>query len=262
MPKPRLIGVVHLQPLPGSPRSTLSLNQIIEHALRDADAYRQGGAHGLIVENFGDVPFSKHAVQPHVVSAMTLAVAAIAAATDLPIGVNVLRNDAEAAVGIAAMTGAAFVRVNIHTGVMVTDQGVIEGTPDRTMRYRRQLDAPVEVWADLLVKHGVPLGEQQIEEAAEDAVVRGLADSVIVTGTATGKPVRLSDLERVRTVLPGTPVYLGSGVSPAVIHEAIAHASGFIVGTWAKAEGYVWNPVDPDRVKRLVTAIDQAVEAR
>jgi membrane complex biogenesis BtpA family protein len=240
----------------------LSLAQIIEHALRDAEAYRQGGAQGLIVENFGDVPFSKHAVQPHVVAAMTLAVSEIAAATDLPIGVNVLRNDAESAIGIAAMTGAAFVRVNIHTGVMVTDQGVIEGTPDRTMRYRRQLDAPVEVWADLLVKHGVPLGDQQIEEAAEDAVVRGLADAVIVTGIATGKPARFSDLERVRAVLPGTPIYLGSGVSPVGIQESIAHADGFIVGTWAKADGQVWNPVDPGRVEQLVTAIDQAVEAR
>lgn len=253
-----LVGVVHLKPLPGAPRSNLTMDQILAAAIQDAVAYRDGGASAIIVENFGDAPFTSGRVEPHVVAALTLAVAATREAVALPVGINVLRNDALAAMGIAAITGASFIRVNIHTGVMVTDQGIIEGRADETLRYRMRLDRHVQVWADVQVKHGTPLGQQDIEDAAEDAVIRGLADAIIVTGRATGKAADLADLQRVRRALPRTPIYIGSGVSPAAISASLPAASGFIVGTWAKVDGNVENPVDPERVMQLVRAIENA----
>ena len=252
---PLVVGVVHLPPLPGTPRAALSLDAILAAAVRDATAYRDGGASALIVENFGDAPFLKGAVEPHTVAAMALAVREVAAAVSLPIGVNVLRNDARAAIGVAAMTGASFVRVNVHVGAMVTDQGVVEGRADRSLRYRRQLGIPVEIWADLMVKHGVPLGDQSLEDVARDAVERGLADAVIVTGAATGRPAPPDDVRRVRLVLPDTPIYVGSGVSAANAGAFLPAATGFIIGTWAKIDGQIANPVDPDRVRRLVAAV-------
>ncbi|HUZ02500.1 MAG TPA: BtpA/SgcQ family protein [Thermomicrobiaceae bacterium] len=252
---PLVVGVVHLPPLPGAPRATLPLDAIVAAAVRDAVAYRDGGASAVIVENFGDAPFLKGPVEPHTVAAMALAVREVAAAVPLPIGVNVLRNDAPAAIGIAAMTGASFVRVNVHTGAMVTDQGVLEGRADLSLRYRRQLGAPVEIWADLMVKHGVPLGDQSLEDVARDAVERGLADAVIVTGAATGRPALPDDVRRVRLVLPDTPIYIGSGVSAANATAFLPAATGFIVGTWAKVDGRIENPVDPNRVRRLVDAV-------
>lgn len=250
-----LVGVVHLAPLPGAPRNRLGIEAIIERALRDARAYQEGGASGLIVENFGDAPFFKETVEPHTIAAMTRAVREIAGAVSLPIGVNVLRNDALAALGIAAMSGGHFVRVNVHTGVMATDQGIIEGRAERTLRYRRALGTEVAIWADVLVKHGVPVGEQTLEDAALDAVERGLADAVIVSGRATGQPTDPADVQRVRAVLPETPIYIGSGVTPETIHAMRPAATGFIVGTWAKVGGRVESPVDPERVRRLVEAI-------
>ncbi|MDI3340829.1 MAG: BtpA/SgcQ family protein [Sphaerobacter sp.] len=252
---PRLIGVVHLAPLPGSPRAADSLGEIIRRAVQDARAYYEGGADAVIVENFGDAPFFADRVEPHTIAAMTLAARAVIAAVPLPVGINVLRNDAAAALGIAAMTGAAFIRVNIHTGVMVTDQGIIEGRAAETLRYRRTLGAQVEIWADVLVKHGVPLGPQAIEDAARDAVERGLADAVIVTGSATGLATDPTDVVRVRRVLPETPVYVGSGASPETIPAFLPAASGVIVGTWAKRDGEVHRPVDPARVERLARAL-------
>lgn len=252
---PRLIGVIHLAPLPGSPRGTQALEQIIDAAVADARAYVAGGAEALIVENFGDAPFFKTQVEPHTTAAMALATKAIAETVPLPLGINVLRNDAAAALGIAAMTGARFIRVNVHTGVMVTDQGIIEGQAAATLRYRRRLGAPVEIWADVLVKHGVPLGPQSIEDAALDAVERGLADAVIVTGAATGRATDADDVLRVRRVLPETPIYVGSGVTPETISAVGSAATGFIVGTWAKRDGHVHNPVDPARVEQLTAAL-------
>jgi membrane complex biogenesis BtpA family protein len=189
---------------------------------------------------------------------MALAAHAVRQAVDLPIGINVLRNDAAAALGIATVTGAAFVRVNIHTGVIATDQGLIEGRADETMRLRTRLGVAVQVWADVQVKHGSPLGTQSIEDAAEDAAVRGLADALIVTGTATGKPADLDELRRVRRVLPEIPIFVGSGVSPDSVAPSLPDASGFIVGTWAKRNGRVENPVDPDRVRQLADAVARA----
>lgn len=255
---PAIIGVIHLAPPPGAPRHRLSVAAIVEAALRDARAYHGGGASALIVENFGDAPFLKDAVEPHTIAAMTIAVREIAAAVPLPLGVNVLRNDAPAALGIAAITGARFVRVNIHTGVMATDQGIIEGRADRTLRYRRELDADVEIWADVLVKHATPLGGQSLEDAALDAVQRGLADALIVTGSATGRATDPAGVARVRAVLPDTPLYVGSGASPENIPAFRQLVRGFIVGTWAKYEGRIANPVDPARVRALVEAARQS----
>lgn len=252
---PALVGVVHLLPLPGSPRGNFTPEEIIKAAIRDARAYAQGGATGLIVENFGDAPFLADQVEPHTVAMMALAVRAVRESVAIPVGVNVLRNDAAAAVGIAAMAGAEFVRINVHTGVSVTDQGVITGRAAATLRYRRQLGSPIAIWADVHVKHGVPLGAQPIEDAAEDAVVRGLADAVIVSGRGTGYAAEASDVARLRAALPDTPIYVGSGVSSETASRFLPEASGFIVGTWAKADGKVNNPVDPRRVRQLAESL-------
>ncbi len=248
---PVLVGVVHLAPLPGSPCGQLSITEIIDAAVRDAVAYQDGGAHAVIIENFGDVPFFKDQVEPHTIAAMTLAVHEVRSVLSIPIGINVLRNDALAAVGVAALTGASFIRVNVHTGVSVTDQGIVEGRADRTLRYRTQLGEHVAIWADVLVKHGVPLGSQSIEDAASDAVHRGLADAVIVTGRATGMAPDPADLARVRSALPTTPVCVGSGATPETVANYLPAASGIIVGTWAKFDGRIENGVDRERVRLL-----------
>ncbi len=178
--------------------------------------------------------------------------------TSLPIGINLLRNDARAALGVAAATGANFIRVNVHTGVMVTDQGIIEGEADRTLRYRQLLGTQTEIWADVHVKHGTPLGSESIEQAAEDAVLRGLADVLIVSGTGTGSATDQRDVQRVHSHLPDTRVFIGSGISPESISLLYPFASGFIVGTWAKQDGDVRRPVDARRVAMLVEAIREA----
>src|SRR5690242_6799531 len=116
-----LIGVVHLLPLPGSPRWQGNLEKVIRNAVRDAGAYERGGAHAVFVENFGDVPFTKGSVGPETVAAMAAAGMAVRHAVKIPLGFNVLRNDARTALALAAVCGGAFVRINVHTGAMLTD---------------------------------------------------------------------------------------------------------------------------------------------
>jgi uncharacterized protein len=252
-----ILGMVHLKPLPGSPRyGGDTLVEISRAARADADRILEAGFDGYVLENFGDSPFFKGAVPPHVVAAMTRI------ALDLPLdgvlaGVNVLRNDARGALAIAAACGLHMVRVNVHTGASVTDQGIIEGEAADTTRERAIIAPGVSILADVDVKHASPLAQDfDIRNAAREAVERGLADALIVTGQATGSSVSSADLKAVREAVPGAVLLVGSGVTAATVKEVLRFADGVIVGTWIKTHGRVDEPVDLARAREL------AVEAR
>ncbi len=250
-----LIGVVHLRPLPGSPRWGGDLNAVIDCAVADARAYERGGAHAIIIENFGDVPFTKHSVGPETVAAMSAAGCAIRAAVNLPLGFNVLRNDAQAALALCAACDGAFIRVNVHTGAMLTDQGLIEGDAFNTLRYRARIRPAAEILADVHVKHAVPLGEWTLEDSARDTVARGLADALIVSGVGTGQAADVAEVERVRRACPRTKLLIGSGVDVKNVGKYLRFADGVIVGTALKRDGKLANPVDFKRVAALVKAM-------
>ena len=173
----------------------------------------------------------------------------------LPIGFNVLRNDARAALALCAVCGGAFIRVNVHTGAMLTDQGLIEGNAYDTLRYRQRVCPQAQIFADVHVKHAVPLGNWTIEDAARDTVERGLADALIVSGAGTGLAADLADVERVRRTCPATKILLGSGVTLENVRDFLPVADGFIVGSSLKAGGRLSNPVDAKRVAALVRAL-------
>lgn len=249
--KPKLIGVVHLKPLPGSPHWGGSMDAVVRAALADARAYESGGADALIIENFGDVPFSKAMVPPETATAMAVAGAALRQTSSLPIGFNVLRNDAHTAVALCASCGGSFIRVNVHSGAMITDQGVIEGDAYATMRRIQQLAPGTAVFADVHVKHAAPLGDLPIEIAARDTQERGLAKALIVSGTGTGEQTSIDDVARVRAACPEIPILLGSGVTAKNVDRFLDLANGFIVGTSVKRQGNLAAPVDAKRVATL-----------
>lgn len=255
-----LIGMVHLPALPGAPRAELPMDAIEERARLEARVLREAGFHGCVVENYGDSPFHKDAVEAVTVAAMARVVAAIC--RDQPgwrVGVNVLRNDAQSAVAIAAACGARFVRVNVHVGATATDQGVLEGRAGKTLRLRRVLGAAVEIWADVHVKHGRPLAHADIEREAEDAVRRGHADALLVSGPGTGAAAELEDVRRVAGLGLGVPVLVASGVGERTVARFLEFADGVIVGTDLKTNGDTQAPLDPERTRRFVAAARAAV---
>jgi uncharacterized protein len=257
----RLIGVVHLPALPGSPRSRLALSECVAQAVADARALEAGGADAVLVENFHDVPFRADRVDAHTVAAMTVCCLRVREAVGCALGVNVLRNDAAAALGIAVACEASFVRVNVHVGAMLTDQGLIQGRADETLRLRRQLGAEhVRIFADVLVKHAAPLGALDLAEVVSDTVERGLADAVIVSGIATGALASVADVQ-VAVAASAAPVYVGSGVSADNVVTFVPPATGCIVGSALKFDGRIAQPVDAARVRALRDALDGALAA-
>jgi hypothetical protein len=247
-----VFGIIHLRALPGAPLFT-SMGDVLELALRDARAIAAGGCDGFVLENFGDRPFTRGRVEAETVAAMTRVIAEIAREVQLPFGVNVLRNDARSAMAIAAATGAAFIRVNIHTGAAVTDQGIIEGDAYATLRARAALAPDVLVFADHLVKHATPMGEV----SAKDLRLRGLADALIVTGAETGAAADPARIAALREELGDAPLLVGSGLSASNAAQ-FREADGAIVGTSIKEGGAVDGPVDAHRVAEIVNAFKRA----
>ena len=239
-----VFGMVHLHALPGSPLH-ISMDTVIAAALADARAIRDGGCDGFVIENYGDRPFTRGRVEAETVAALTRVIVELVREVQLPFGVNVLRNDALSALAVAAATGAAFIRVNVHTGAMVTDQGVIEGDAYTTLRKRAALAPDVLLFADYLVKHATPLGEV----SPKDLRHRGLADALIVSGAETGAAADPARLRSLREAMPDAPLLLGSGLTPENAAQ-FAEADAAIVGTSLKVN----DVVDEGRVAAVVKA--------
>lgn len=251
---PRLIGMVHLRALPGAPGFDGDLDAVIAAAADDAKVLATAGFGAVMVENFGDAPFFAEDVPKATIAAMTAAVGAVRAAAGVPIGVNVLRNDAPGALAVAAATGAAFIRVNVLSGTMYTDQGPITGRAADVARARQAIAPEVAVLADVFVKHATPPPGLTLEHAARDTAERAGADALVISGAGTGSATAINDLRRVRAAVGGFPLLAGSGVDANTIGEVLTVAHGAIVGTSIKEGGITTNRVDPARAAELVAA--------
>ena len=236
-----LFAMIHLRALPGAPLFE-SMEGVIEAAMADATA--AAAADGIVFENFGDRPFFRNRVPAETVAAMTRVIAEVK--PKVPFGVNVLRNDVHSALAIAAATGAVFVRVNVHTGAMLTDQGIIEGEAAETLRRRAALAPDVLIFADHFVKHAVPLGAVDPIQSARDLRIRGLADAILITGAETGAAPAAESLAALRGAVDA-PILIASGLSEENVEE-FADADGAIVGTSIKSG----DAIDRDRVARLL----------
>lgn len=247
--RPAVIGMIHLPALPGAPGYAGDLKTSARQAAEDAAVLASAGVDGIMIENFHDAPFFKDTLPPSTIAALTrCALAVREAAPDTPLGINALRNAGSAALAIAVAVDAAFIRVNVLVGAMVTDQGIIEGCAAELMRARAVLGPHVAVMADIAVKHAQPLGGLNLVQAARDTVRRARADALIVSGSGTGAPTDPDRVAAVRAAVPEAPVYVGSGTTVDTL--AALGADGYIVGTALKQNGRV----DAKRARAIVQA--------
>lgn len=264
----KLIGVIHLPPLPGSPLSSQEnpeklLQQIGFRAFQEAKLLEKSGFDALILENYGDVPFFGDKAPPETIAAMTLIAGAIREAVKIPIGLNVLRNDALSALAIASVCGCHFIRVNVLSGVAATDQGMIPGVAAHLMREKKRLSSPVQVLADVHVKHATSLLHQDIRMAADDLLKRALADGIIVTGQGTGLPAPLEEVESVCAYLNTrkTPIFVGSGVTSENVQDFKKFTDHFIIGSYIKRGGKAGEELDVQRIKKFLKAFSTKASA-
>ncbi len=250
-----LIGMVHLQPLPGAPRAAQSLDEITARAVQEAQLYREAGYHALLIENMHDRPYLKGGVGPEIVAAMAVVGREVCRAVDLPLGVQVLAGANREALAVALGCGASFVRVEGFVFAHVADEGLIESCAGDLLRYRRTIGAAhIAVLADIKKKHAshALTADVSLAETARAAEFF-LADGVIVTGTATGLAADPDEVSAVRHAV-GLPVLVGSGITAENLSR-YAQADAFIVGSWVKQDGLWFNPLDRARVEALAQAL-------
>lgn len=255
----QLIGMVHLPALPGAPLAKLPMSSIVESAVREASTLIEAGFDAVVVENYGDHPFWADSTPPETGAAMAIVVEHVVRRVKCPVGVNVLRNDGAAALAVAAVSGASFIRVNVFSGVMATDQGVLTGRAAEIVRRRASLlprgrDA-VRIFADVHVKHAVAVSQPDLAQAARDTAYRALADGLIVSGAATGQATDVADVRCVKQAVPNRPVWVGSGVTARQAAALADIADGLIVGTCLKRGGRTEAPLDGRRVRELVRSV-------
>lgn len=252
-----LIGMIHCPPFPGAPRYRgAAMDAIYNSCMRDAEALLEGGMDGLIVENYGDIPFSKpEDIGPETPAFMGVVTDRLARATGAPLGVNVLANAPLPAFAIALAGGARFIRVNQWANAYVANEGFMEGRAAEAMRYRGLLRAEhIRVFADSHVKHGAHAitADRTIGELTRDLAFFD-ADAVIATGQRTGDSAALDEID-VIAAATRLPVLVGSGVTVNNVGEILERTQGVIVASSLKEGGVWWNPVEPARVRAFVTA--------
>lgn len=262
VPKP-VVGMVHLWPLPGAPGYTgYGMQQIIDHALRDADALVQGGVDGLVVENMWDLPYYVgNDVKPEAMTAQAVAAAEVVKNFPLPVGINVIHNGGVVCLSIAVAAGARFIRVCILTGARLWDTGEFDhGCAADLLRKRKELHAEhIHIFADVDKKHSVAFPGLDLATHIEWTEFYG-ADAVIVSGKMTGSA---PDIEKVREAkrLAKRPLLIGSGTTAENVTAFLRHADGILVGTSLKKDGVMENPVDVNRVRQLLDKVRPLREA-
>ena len=250
-----IIGVVHLDPLPGSPNYRGDFSEIIDKAIRDVRSYYEGGVRYVLIENYGDMPFRIRVKEVETIVAMTIIVRDIIReiGDDLVVGVNLLRNSAPEAIVIAALTGASFIRVNALCQTIDAPEGILypvaRDVADVMYRLRISPDE-IKILADVNVKHGSPLSKRSLEDVVLDTIERGRAYAIVLTGSRTGEPPDISLVSRVKSM--NVRVFIGSGMTPERLKKYWRLADGFIIGTYFKEDHIIRNPVDIENVHKIV----------
>ncbi|MBY0472166.1 BtpA/SgcQ family protein [bacterium] len=263
---PQLIGVIHLPALAGAPGAygehpSVSLQKAGARAVQEALTLTKAGFHSLILENFGDVPFHKGRVSAETLASLAVIAAAVREAVRVPVGINILRNDALSALAVASVTGCDFIRVNVLSGVAATDQGIVEGDAATLLRERDRLGSDIEIFADALVKHARSLSGDDLRYAVEDLVLRAKADAVLVTGPTTGRSVEDQKLEEASQICRelSAPLYVASGVSAKSVENVLRYGvAGVIVGSDLRSGGRAGAALDSKRIKNFVKAFKDA----
>lgn len=256
-PKP-VVGVIHVGALPGAPRNIQTVAELVMSAKREAKVYRECSVDAVYIENMHDVPYLRGEVGPEIVAAMTAIGIEVKSESGLPVGIQILAGANVEAMAVAHAAGLDFIRAEAYAYAHVADEGLIQASAARLLRYRRMIGATrVQVWADVKKKHSAHAITADVSLGATAETVEFMgADCVIVTGSVTGDPPRPADVKEAKAHC-GLPVILGSGIGEDNINEFYHEADGFIVGSSFKVDGHWSNAIDPSRVARFMGIVDK-----
>lgn len=253
-----IIGMVHVQALPGTPKNKYALAEICDIAVAEAKKYEKAGLDAVMIENMHDVPYLKVAVGPEITAAMAVVAKAIRDAVKLPLGIQILAGANKEALAVAKAANFQFIRAEGFVFGHVADEGYMDSCAGELMRYRKAIGAEnIAVFTDIKKKHSshAITSDVAIDETAHAAEFF-LSDGVIITGSSTSKAVNLHELKSLKDKIH-IPVLIGSGITADNIYEYWEFASVFIVGSYFKEEGYWKNSISVDRLNCFMEKVKE-----
>lgn len=253
-----VVAMAHLPPLPGTPLydEQGGPDAIVESVRRDVEILSRTGFDAILFCNEGDRPYQLQATLEGI--AMMARVVTEVAPRDRPFGVDYLW-DAQAALAVAAVSGASFIR-EVVTGVYESDMGLWAPDAGRLLRYRRELYAgDVAVFMNITPEFASSVGTRDLATTARSVRVSSLADAILVSGPMAGaEPTVDAVAEAKKGCGDETPVFANTGVKSTNVRDFLRVADGAIVGSDLKVDGGTWNPVDPERATRFMAEVQAA----
>ncbi|XP_075230052.1 uncharacterized protein F13E9.13, mitochondrial [Lycorma delicatula] len=255
-----IIGMIHIGALPGTPCYKGSVEKLIEKACSEAEVYKKCSVDAVLLENMHDIPYMQPPfIGPEITSSMTKVCSTVRniLQKDIKCGVQVLAGGNKEAIAVAQSSGLDFVRIEGFVFSHIADEGFTNSCAGELLRYRKTIGAEnILIFTDVKKKHSAHAltNDISLEETAHAAEFF-LSDGVIVTGTATGKPADVAEVNAVKKSV-NIPVLVGSGVTIDNVNEYLG-ADGLIIGTYFKKHERWENEVCETRVKDFMEKVNK-----
>lgn len=252
-----IIGMIHLDALPATPRYKNNNDEIIEKAIQEANIYKKAGVDSIAIENMHDIPYIKNNVGAEITAIMSIIGYQIKKETNLPCGIQILAGANKEALAVAKSAKLDFIRAEGFVFAHVADEGIIESCAGELLRYRKQLEADnILVFTDIKKKHSSHsiTSDIDIKETAHAAEFF-LSDGVIITGVSTGSEASREEISVVKNSVK-IPVLVGSGVTFDNVQSYLNISDALIIGSYFKEHGYWENKVDYERTSKFMEKVN------
>lgn len=252
-----IIGMVHVDALPGTPGNTQAITSIIKHAMEEALILQNAGIDAILIENMNDVPYLKKFVGPEVVACMTAISVELRQNIHVPLGIQILAAANKEALAVAQAAQLDFIRTEGFVFAHMADEGFLESCAGELLRYRKHIGAEhIRVFTDVQKKHSshAITSDISLKEHIETAAFF-LSDAIIITGTSTGREASDDDV-RIAFSSTKLPVLIGSGITKENIDKYWNYADAFIVGSHFKHDGNWKNKVSVERVTAFMKKVN------
>ena len=220
-----IIGMIHLSSIIP-----------VERALEEVKIYEDCGLQGIIVENY-------HGSTQDVIETLRRL------KTNLDVGVNILPNEYNQALQIASDYGAKFIQLDFVSGKYERSKQL---DIQDYMFYRNKY-SNITVMGGVWPKYYSPVKGSNLDDDLKEAM--SLCDSIVVTGSGTGKETPLDKIKYFRNVIGDFPLIIGAGLTSDNISQ-IEYADGAIVGSYFKPGGATTAKVSKDLVEKFMKSLD------
>lgn len=244
-----IIGLVHMQPLPGDPEYDAAggMEKIIRMAKEDVIALQNGGVDGLLFSNEFSMPYLDK-VEPETVAAMAYVMGALRDVITVPYG-NDCIYDALASISLAAATGACFTRGVFH-GAWATSDGIksAEGGKAKRLRHSLGIDDFKMVYY-FVPESSADLGGRDATSVMKPVYFLNDPDGFAITGIVAGQKPDADTMRQCREAFPEAVLFASTGVTVDNVDQYMEYMDGAFIGTSFKKDGKFRNQIDENRVK-------------